>query len=89
MQPVRRNRAGILTAVGTDQQARQIQRRIGRAVPDTIIAAGGNARAARGECLTGTLVDRYVPADLTKEQPGEQTADRSANDDRAFSLTSG
>ena len=31
MQPVRRNRAGILTAVGAGKQARQILRRIGAA----------------------------------------------------------
>ena len=31
------------------------------------VVVGGNARAARGEFLTGTLVDRYVPADFTKE----------------------
>jgi hypothetical protein len=31
------------------------------------VVAGGNARAARSEFPAGTLVDRYVPADLTKE----------------------
>jgi hypothetical protein len=39
MQPVRWNRAGILSAVGAGKQARQILRRIGGAVPDTIVAA--------------------------------------------------
>ena len=31
------------------------------------VVVGGNARAAGGEFLTGPLVDRYVPADVTKE----------------------
>ena len=31
------------------------------------IVVGGNARAARGEFLAGTLVDRYLPADLAKK----------------------
>ena len=53
------------------------------------VVVGGNARAARAEFLTGSLVDRYLPADLAKEQPGEQTANRSPDDDGAFSLTSG
>src|ERR1700722_4907098 len=50
---------------------------------------GGDARAARAEFFTGSLVDRYLPADLAKEQPREQTANRSPDDDGAFSLTSG
>ncbi len=50
---------------------------------------GGDARAARAEFLAGALVDRYVPADLAKEQPREQTADRSTDDDGAFSPTCG
>jgi hypothetical protein len=50
---------------------------------------GGDARAARAEFLAGTLVDRYVLTDLAKEQPREQTADRSADYDGAFSLTFG
>jgi hypothetical protein len=53
------------------------------------VVVGGNARAARGEFLAGTLVDRYLPADLAKEQPREQTANRSPDGDGAFSLTSG
>ena len=53
------------------------------------VVVGGDARAARAEFLTDSLVDRYLPADLAKEQPGEQTANRSPDDDGAFSLTSG
>ena len=53
------------------------------------VVVGGDARAARAEFLTGSLVDRYLPADLAKEQPREQTANRSPYDDGAFSLTSG
>ena len=49
---------------------------------------GGDARAARAEFLAGALVDRYVPAHLAKEQPREQTANRSPDDDGSFSLTS-
>ena len=52
------------------------------------VIVGGDARAARAEFLTGSLVDRYLPADLAKEQPREQTANRSPDDDGAFSLTS-
>jgi len=49
---------------------------------------GGDARAARAEFLAGTLVDRYLPADLAKEQAREQTTNRSPDDDGSISLTS-
>jgi len=50
---------------------------------------GSDARAARAKFLAGALVDRYVTADLAKEQPREQTAARPADDDGALSLSSG
>src|SRR3984957_7408692 len=52
------------------------------------VVVGGDARAARAEFLAGTLVDRHLPADLAKEQPREQTANRSPDDDGYFSLPS-
>src|ERR1700722_1903636 len=48
----------------------------------------GDPRAARAEFLPGSPVDRYLPADLAKEQPREQTANRSPDDDGYFSLPS-